>query len=502
MAEILKYTADAFLALCTVKGILFMIAGAILGMILGAIPGLSGGTLMILILPLCYKLNPVYSMALFIAIHVGATSGGCVGSILLGIPGTNSSLATCWDGYPQCLKDGPVRPLSLAVVCNFLGTVPGIIIAMFCCRSLALVAVKMGPWEYAAMCFCAICMVVGLAKDNMARAFLGVGLAILLSCIGQDAIDGQPRFTFGSMYLYSGFNIISIMLGMFAAKIIIVEYAKRTKVHHSETIKVSGFKWPGKDLTAHWGSVIRSFLIGAGIGFLPGLGAPTSTVVAYSTEKSLSKEPESFGKGNPVGIIAPETANNAGIGGALIPMLALGIPGDAVMVYFMSALEIQGIAIGPLLIRTNPEVVYMVFAGAIVAALLCLLVEAGGMRLFPAMLKVPYHYLYAIIVVIFMIGSYMVTRSCFGIIVTLVSCLVGLFMDYFKIPTSPFVMMFILCPIFEKNVRQAMNYSLVGVSDFFVRPVSLIFILLGVGVLVWQFVSAAKAKRKLAGSDK
>lgn len=498
-----QYMLDSLQTLCSVTGVLYIILGSLIGLLFGSLPGLSGGTIMVMLLPITYRMDAVLVLALFVSIHIGSTSGGCIGSILLGIPGTSSSMATCWDGYEFTKLGDPVRPLSVAVVCNFLGTIPSILIAMSACKVLASWGVKMGPWEYASMCFCALAMVIGLSKDNVVKGFIGVGLAILLASIGTDAISGRARLTFGSHYLRDGFNIINIMLGMFAAKIILLEYARRTKSTSAAKVKVRGFKWPGKDLKDNLGNLIRSFITGAFIGFLPGLGAPTSTVIAYSNERSLDKKhPELWGKGHIGGVIAPEIANNAGIGGAMIPMIALGIPGDAIMVQFLAVMAIHGVETGPMVMRTNPEMVYMLYTAALVAALVVLFAETVGMPLFPKFISMPYHFLYPAILVISFVGAYMTAGSLFGVLVTFCACLLGLAMDYFDIPTTPFIMAFILASILEKNIRQGMNYSFNGVADFFTRPVSLLFILLGVLVLVLNLlmpgIKAAIAKRKAA----
>ncbi len=481
-----QYCVDAVRELITPLGIFYLIGGSLIGLLLGSLPGLSGGTITVLLLPIMYKLNVVLAMALLISIHVGSTSGGCIGSILLGIPGTNSSIATVWDGYEFTKLGDPVRPLSVSVVCNFIGTIPSIIIAMACCKALAAVAVKMGPWEYAGMCFCAIAMVIGLSKGNMVKGFVGVGLAILLASMGPDPIMGTKRLTFDIKSLYSGINVVQLMMGMFAAKVIMVEYARRDKIGLSDKIIVRRFRWPGRDIAENLGNLIRSFFTGAFVGFLPGLGGPTSTVIAYSTEKSLSKEKEKWGRG--------------AIGGALIPMLALGIPGDGAMVQFMAALQIKGVVIGPLLMKNNPEIAYMLFVGGIVAGLFVLLVEIFGMPMFPSFLKIPYQYLYPAIIAISFIGAYMTCNNMFGVFVCVAACLLGLIMEYFEIPEMPFLMTFILSSLLEKNIRQGLNYSFIGPQEFITRPVSCAFIAVGVIMLLWHIVAPivkkAKQKRK------
>lgn len=486
--EVWNYFVDALETLCSWQGVLYIVCGTMAGIILGAIPGLGGGTLVLVLLPLAYKMDIVLCMALFISINIGGISGGFIGSVLLGIPGTTSSLCTVWDGYEFTKRGDPVRPLSVAATCNFIGTVPSILLAIFTCKLIATWAVKLGPWEYAAMCFCAVTTVVGLSKGNMARSMIGVGLALILASIGADPMNGTARLTFGNPYLLGGMNIVNLMLGMFAAKIILFEYAKQEKVDMSTKVKVSGYKFPGKDLLQNIWNMIRSWITGTVIGFLPGLGGPVAAVVAYSNEKNISKSPE-FGHGHIGGVIACETANNASIGGALIPMIALGIPGDAAMVQFMAAMSVHGINASPMLMRTNPEIVYMIFTAGLIAGVITLLYETLGMKTFPSILKVPYHYLYSLVIILAFVGGAMSTGNLYGLLVMLFGCVLGILMDIFKIPSLPFLMAYILAPMFEKNFRQGMNYSANGIAEFFSRPLSCAFIIIGLILMVWPLIS-------------
>jgi len=477
-------------------GLLFIIAGALAGVILGAIPGLGSSTLLVVLLPIAYKMDVNMCMALFISIVIGGMSGGCIGSILLGIPGTASSMTTVADGYEFTKQGDPVRALSVAVTANFLGTVPSVLIATIACNFIARWAVTLGSWEYAALCYCAILMVVGLSKGNLARNMLGVGLAIFLATIGTDPITARGRFLFGgNVDFLGGLNIINIMLGLFASKIIMLEYARNEKAKSSEKIKVGRFRFPGADFMHNIVGFIRSWFMGLFIGFLPGLGGPVASIMAYSTENILAKDKSKWGKGEIMGVIASETANNAAIGGALIPLIALGIPGDASCVQFITALGSKGITASPMLIRENPVVVYTIFIAALLAGVVVLLYETIGMPTFPALLKIPYHYLYSIIVILALTGGYMATMSFFGLAVTLVSCILGVLMDMFGISSLPFLMAFILTPQLEMYTRRGFSGSATGYIDFFTRPISCTFIVAGTLVFLYGIISPIIKKR-------
>ncbi len=493
-----EYILSSLQQLGTVTGVLFMVGGALLGVFFGALPGLSGGMVMTMLLPVTYKMNPIMALTLFMALHIGSSCGGAIGSILLGITGTSSAIATSWDGYEFTKQGNPVRPLSVIVVSNLLGVIPGIIIAMAAAKGLADLGVKLGPWEYTSMIFCAIALVIGLSGDSLVKGFIGVGFAIILACVGVDPMLGRARFTFGITDFYDGFNVVNIMLGLFAAKIIMMEYVKQSKTKDATAIKVDKFRWLGKDIKDNVFNIISSFIIGAFIGFLPGLGGPTSSVVAYSANKSLAKDKENWGKGAIGGVWAPEVATKAGIGGAMIPMIALGIPGDVIMVQFMTVMSVHGVTAGPTLIMENPDMVYILYTAALMASIFVFIIQATAMPLFPKFISMPYHYLYPAIIVIAFLGAYMVKTTPFGIMVAVGACIFGLIMDYFDIPSMPFIMTYILAGLFEKYLRQGINNSPEGIKIFLTRPVSAIFLAVGVLVLVVNTILPAIKRAKAA----
>ncbi len=495
-----QYFLEAFKGLLTVQGIVYIVAGSLAGVILGAIPGLGSSTLIVVLLPISYKLDPAMTMALFISIVIGGMSGGCIGSILLGIPGTSSSLTTVWDGYEFTKQGDPVRPLSAAVTSSFLGTLPSVIVAVVLCKTIAEWAVRLFYWEYAALCYCAILMVIGLSKGNMAKGLFGAGLAFFVASIGTD-INGAGRFIFFNMVQFrSGLNLISIMLGLFAGKIIMLEYARGEK-NQKVDIKVGKFKWPGQDLKKNLIGFIRAWIIGLVIGFLPGLGGPVASIMAYSTENMLAKDKSKWGKGEIMGVIAGETAKNSAIGGALIPLIALGIPGDASCVQFIQALQMKNIEPSPLLMRDNPIIVYTLFTAAFLSAIVVVLYETIGMPTFPALLKIPYHYLYSVVVILALTGAFMAQRNFFSLIVMLVSCLMAVLMDVFGISSLPFLMAFILAPQVESNLRLGLSADKNGLAMFFTRPISCVFIVAGTLVLIYGFISPLLKKGKKSKND-
>lgn len=464
-----------------------MLIGLTMGIIMGAIPGLGGGIGITLMLPLTFKMDSTTAIAFLMAISVGGISGGYIGSVLLGIPGDTTSLSTVLDGYPMTKKGETVRALSVCTVCNYLATVPSILLAMFASPLIASIAVKLGPWEFFGLCVFALSMIISLSKQNIFKGLIAMGLGFVFSSIGTDPLGGIKRFTFGSYQLSSGLNIVSVMLGLFAGCSILMEFARGGSSTLSETIKISRFKWPGKDLLANKLNIVRSWIIGAVIGFLPGMGATLANVVAYAQAKSASKHPEEFGKGSVEGVIAPETANNASIGGALIPLLSLGIPGDGNTALLLAALTIQGVQAGPLMIRNYPVLVYVCYIAALVAATDVFLVEILGMPVFPALLKIPYHYLYPAIIALIFLGAYVNTSNMFGIYSMVFLALFGVLLNFCEIPGTPFMLSFVLGNMIETYLRRGLSYA--GWTSFLSRPVSCIFIICAVISILWALLA-------------
>lgn len=479
--------------------LIFMLMGCILGIIFGALPGLSGTVGVTLLLPMTYSMSSELGIAMLISIWVGGVSGGFISATLLGIPGTASCIATCFDAYPLSKQGKSRKALMTGIIASFIGTFFSCIIAMFLCRYVAKIAMMLGPWEYFSLCLCAIVLVVSLSKGNLLKGLAGAAIGLLLTCVGAAPVDAVPRFTFGNYNLYSGLNSTAVMLGIFAIYLVIINFAKgdtKLDVSKEEGIGGEGLTW--KEFKDNTVNMIRSFLIGLWIGFLPGMGAGLSNMVAYGQAKSASKTPEKFGKGIIDGVFATETSNNASVGGALIPMVSLGIPGDATTAVLLGALTIKGLEPGPLLFQNHPVYVYVLFGAAIISAIMVLVLQMGGIRLFPQILKIPYHYLYPAILVLCFIGAYSTSNTIFALGVMLAMTAIAVFLAWADIPTTPFILANILGGMPEKYLRRGLSYSTNGAMSFFTRPVSLVFLVIAFVSLVWPPISA-RMKAKKAG---
>lgn len=466
-----------------------IIISSLLGVVLGAIPGLSGGLGVALLLPLTFGMSSETGLAMLVSIWVGGVSGAMIGSILLGIPGSPSSIATCFDGYPMTRKGEAVKALGAAITASFMGTFLSILIAMFLSPILARLALKLGPWEYFSLGFCAISLVAALARESIFHGMAAAALGLLLSTVGFSPIDGNARFTFGFIYLNSGFDLIALMLGLFALKQIVEDHMREeVQVPSIDMSTVRGFGVSLREYAENAVNLVRSFLIGLWIGFLPGMGSALANMVAYAQAKASSKHPEKFGKGVVDGVFASEISNNAAVGGALIPMIALGIPGDGTTAILLGGLMIHGIQAGPLLFTNNPEVVYSVFMTALISAVLILGMQFFGMRLFPTILKIPYHFLYPAIVVLAFVGVFVSSSTAFNYVLLLGFAGLGLLMEKVRLPVSPFILSFILGPMLELNLRKGMTYTDEGIVPFFTRPISGLLLFAAFLSIVWPYV--------------
>lgn len=463
------------------QAILFLLFGCILGIVLGAIPGLSASLGIVLVLPLTFSMPSELGIILLCAIWVGGVSGGFISATLLGIPGATGSIATCFDAYPMSKKGETVKAFGIGIVASFTGTFFSCIIAMFASKWIASVAVKMGPWEYFALCFCAITLVVSLSKENMVKGLTSAFLGVLIASIGFAPIDAAKRFTFGINNIAGGVGIVPLMMGLFAIRQIVVDYAKDAlSLPPVVSGRIKGIGISIRDVKENLKVIIQSFVIGLGIGILPGMGGAIANVVAYTKAKDSSKHPEEFGQGCQTGVWATETSNNAAIGGAIVPMIALGIPGDSLTAILLGALTIHGIEPGPLLFQNHPVFVYILFATVIVSAVVVLIMQLFGMRLFPSLLKIPVYWMYPALLVICIIGAFSNTNTLFTCGLLLFIAVIGILITVAEIPATPLLLTYVLSTMLETNLRRGCTFS-IGVKGFYTRPFPVIFI--GIGIL-------------------
>ena len=477
MTEFLPYIISQ---LISPFNLMLMMSATIVGLIFGAIPGLSGTLAVMLFMPLTYSMNAGSAVIFLIALWVGGCSGAFIGSVLLGIPGSASSVATCFDGYPMSQKGEAGKALAIGMVASFIGTFFSAILGALLSQKIANIAFALGPWEYFSLCFVAITMVLAISKGNMFKGLASASIGLLFASVGFSPIDAEPRFVFDNMYLMGGLGMTIVLIGIFGVARIIEEYGKGFgALPDVDTKSIKGLGITIGEIREQFVNIIRSFGIGLGIGFLPGMGSGLSNLVAYSSAKNAAKTPEKFGKGCPDGIWASEVSNNAAIGGAMIPMSALGIPGDSTTALLIGALTIHGLEMGPMVFKNSGNVVYLMFATVAVCAVVILVLQALGMRVFPLILKVPYHYMYPGLIVISFVSAYVDSGSLYKCGMMLVFAVIGILMSYGGLPTAPLILSFILGPTLESNMLKAFQYT-GSAATFFTRPISCVLMIIGI----------------------
>ena len=478
------------LAVLTFQALFLILGGVAIGIIFGAIPGLSATMAVALFLPVSFSLPPLEGMTLLVSLYIGGVSGGLISAILINMPGTPASVATCFDGYPMTQKGEAVKALGIGVVYSFLGTLLGIVVLICISPQLATIALSFGHYEYFSIAIFSLTLIATLAGDSMVKGLLSGLFGIACATAGTAPIDAVQRFTLGFPSLLSGFDILPVLIGMFALSEILCTAETSRFAHEASILRIStkdikGFGFSIAEFKSQIVNLLRSAAIGIGIGILPGIGGSTSNLLAYSVAKNQSNYPEKFGTGIIDGVVATETANNATIGGAMIPLLTLGIPGDMTTAMLLGGLIIHGLTPGPLLFTQQPVFVYGIFAAMLLANIVMLLQEFFGIRFFVRMLRIPIYILLPVIFVLCVVGAFGLNHLTFDCFIVLGFGAIGYFFQKGALPVAPFIMGFILGPIAETYLRRALMHSAGEFSPFLLRPTSCFFLTLTILSLVF-----------------
>lgn len=487
-----------FASILNLSSFLLIFAGVAIGIVFGAIPGLTATMALALFLPITYNMSALNGIVLLLGLYIGGISGGLISAILLKIPGTPSSVATTFDGHPMAMQGKAGRALGIGIVYSFIGGVISLLLLTFIAPAIAKVAIKFSAYEYFAIALFAITLIGSVSGDNLAKGLASGMLGIAFSLVGMAPIDGYPRFTFGRYELYAGFDILPVLIGLFAVSEIFLlaeDKFKKLDVKPME-YQMRGFGFSMKEFFGQSWNAIRSSIIGTGIGILPGIGGSIANMLAYMVAKKQSRNPEAFGTGIMDGIVAPESANNAVTGGALIPLLTLGIPGDATTAMLLGALMLHGLTPGPLLFRNNADLVYGIFAALLVANIFMLIIEYFGLRVFVKLLKIPKHILMPIIIVLCVVGAFGLNNRLFDTAAIIFFGLIGYGVQKIKLPQAPIVLGFILGPIIEVNFRRAVMFSEGKLLPFFTKPISGFFLLLAALSIIVPLIKSITQNKK------
>jgi putative tricarboxylic transport membrane protein len=482
---------SGILSVLTLKIIALIVSGTVVGIVVGAIPGLTVTMGVALFLPVTFGMSPIEGLSLLLALYIGGTSGGLISAILLKIPGTPASVATCFDGHPMAARGEAGRALSIGIVYSFLGGMFSLMVLFFVAPLLANVALEFGPYEYFSIALFSVTLVAGLSGDSLTKGLIAALLGLVISFIGMAPITAFPRFTFGIDELDDGISLLPALIGLFAVSQVL-EDAEATRV--PAFVKVAKYKMAGLGFTltefvGQLGNFFRSSVIGTVIGILPGLGAAICNLLAYGIAKKQSRHPEKFGTGIMDGIVASESSNNASTGGALVPLMTLGIPGDNTTAILLGGFMIHGISPGPLLFDTQGVLVYGIFAALVICNIAMIIAMFGGMRYFVRILSVPKHILLPVIVALCVIGAFGLNNRVFDIWTMLAFGVLGWLMKKASMQTTPLLLGFILGPIIEVNLRRGLMKSRGDFMPFFTEPISGTILLLTVAVVIYTAFS-------------
>ncbi|MYG09731.1 MAG: tripartite tricarboxylate transporter permease [Rhodobacteraceae bacterium] len=458
--DLLANLSQGFAVALTWSTLLLAVSGCFAGTIIGSLPGLGPSNGVAILIPLAFSLglDATEVLVLMTSVYYGAMYGGRISSILLNIPGDEPALMTTLDGYPMAKQGRAADALVLSGVSSFVGAFLATIGLMLLAPLLANVAYLFGPSEYFALYLLAFCTLGGLASKNQIKAALASAVGLGIAMIGLDNQTGLPRLTFGELALMDGVDFLVAIVGLFAVSeifIFIESHGKNTAIG----IKLDKITIPVKDIVNSGFTMLRGTIIGFFAGILPGAGASLGSFLAYMGEKAVAKDGDTFGTGNPKGVAAPEAGNNAAAGGALVPMLTLGVPGSGTTAVLLAVLLTLNITPGPLLFEERPEVVWGLIASLLIANVVLLIMNVPLVRLFVKVLSVPPHVLLPGIAMVAFGGIYSLSGSSHDLVLMIVFGLVGYFCRKLGVPTVPIILGILLGNNMEDNLRRAMIIS-------------------------------------------
>jgi len=496
---LIENVADAFVAVFQLKILGLMVLGVLAGLIAGAIPGFTITMAVVLTLPFTFGLSTIEGLSTMIGVFVGGLSGGLMSGILTGIPGTPSSVATTFDGFPMARKGRPGLALGIGVWSSFMGGIFSAVLLVTLAPQLARIGLEFGPWDYFALVLFALTITASLAGENLTKGLIAGALGLLVAAIGEDEINGVARFNFGTDALKQGFAFLPVLVGLFAfsqlmsdvqdtdtaRKPLMEKGAKAVRVEHLAALRA---------IAGRWVNVVRSSLIGTFTGILPAAGGSISNILAYDQAKKASRTPEKFGTGIADGIIASESANNATAGGALITMMALGIPGDVVTAVMLGALLIHDVVPSPSFIGDEPVLAYGIFIAFFLSNFLMLGTQAIALRAFLLVTRIPMYMLAGVILAYCAIGVFSLHNVEFDIWTLFWFGLLGYTMRVLGFPLAPMILGVVLGNIAEINLSRA-----VAISDdltlFLTRPWSLFFLTISVFSAVFPWYQKARGRK-------
>jgi putative tricarboxylic transport membrane protein len=479
----------------TPSNLLIVLLGSLLGTLVGVLPGLGPTSAIAVLLPVTTVLQPAQGLMMMAGIYYGSMYGGSTTAILMNIPGESSSVPTTLDGYPLAKMGRAGSALGIAAIGSFFAGIIGLIGLVLFAPFLADQALKFGPPEYFTLMLIALLVLFNLTGYSLRKSILMGLFGFIISLVGIGMTTGIPRLDFGFSTLTGGFDMVSIIIGLFA----ITEVLKGLEENRTVTkrVKIKRVYPTKKDLNQSKFAILRGSLLGFFLGILPGISATITSFLSYDLEKKLSKQPEKFGKGAIEGVAGPESANNATSSGGFIPLLSLGIPASPPLAVLLAALMIYGLTPGPLLFEQNSGMVWMVIASMFVGNVILLVLNLPLVGLWAKLTEVPFGILAPIILLVSVLGAYSVRNSMFDVVVAIIFGILGYLFHKFHWPIIPFVLVTVLGPKIESSFIQSMEMSSGNLFIFVQRPLSLTILLLAVILLALSIFLMKRTKKRL-----
>ena len=472
--------------------LLAIVGGIVLGILVGAMPGLSPSMGVALLVPFTYGMSPTLALILLVAIYIGASYGGSITAITINAPGTGSAVVTAFDGYPLTRQGRAATALGVSIVVSAVAGIIGTLVLIFFSVPLAAVAVRFHPAEYFALAAFGLATIASLAGADWRKAFMAGMLGLLINTVGTDPISGAERFTFNVTPLSDGFLLIPALIGLFALSEVFVAVEQRNfKVARLDGV---GSAWPR--LRDYWRlkfTTLRSALVGTLVGIFPGAGAIIAAYISYDVSRRLSKAPEEYGQGSVEGVAAAEAANSGSVGGAMVPLLTLGIPGSATTAALVGAMMIHKLTPGPQLFISNPGLIYGIFASMLLANVVLLVIGLAGSRLWIKVTVVPKKVLYALVTMMVVVGAYAGRNSMFDVLCCLGFGILGWVLKRYQYPVAPVILGMVLGSIAETNFRRAIMMD--GGTVFFTRPLAATILALALLSFIVPLWSARRRRR-------
>ena len=483
---------SGFFLFATIDSFVALGIGVFIGVIVGAIPGLTTPMAVALTLPFTFTLPPVTGILLLLGVYKGGIYGGSITAILINAPGTPAASCTVLDGYPMAKKGEAKRALDMALysscVADFISNISLILFAGI----LASFALKFGPAEVFTLIFFSLTIISGVSGSQLLKGMASACLGLLLATVGMDLIYGTNRFVFGQTNLLAGLNFIPVLIGLFAIPEILNFFCK--KEIKLKKNPLAGVGATLKDFLKCFKTIVKGSFIGVILGAIPGIGAAPSAFLSYSEARRTSKNPENFGKGEIEGVAAAEAGNNGVAGATMIPLLALGIPGDIITAIILGAFMIHGLRPGPLMFTQNIELIYAIFMGIMLSSIYLFAIGKASIKFISKITDIPHRILFPVVLVLCIFGSYAVNNSTFDIGIMFLMGLLGFGMLKLNIPTAPFLIAFILGPMLEDSFRQSLLISRGSYSIFFSTPICWFFWILTVIIISMAAWAYAKSK--------